>query len=129
VQAVQTSPDGRWVLTRLERGARLWDAATDKPRTPTLDHTAPVTRAVFSPDSRRLVLAGEDRTVRVWALEDTSPHPERSAEQLAALARVLTGHHLDERGVPTALDRETVVNAWNKVRAESRESDPGADRP
>jgi eukaryotic-like serine/threonine-protein kinase len=129
VHAVQTSPDGRWVLTRLERGARLWDAATDTPRTPTLDHTVPVTRAVFSPDSRRLVLADEDRTVRVWALEDAGPHPGRSAEQLAALARVLTGHRLNEHGVPTALDRETVADAWNKVCADSREANRAVVSP
>jgi WD40 repeat protein len=59
VGALAFSPDGRNILTGgRDWKARLWDAATGRPReTPPLQHYGPVTSVAFSPDGR-LVLTG-----------------------------------------------------------------------
>src|SRR5262249_48175031 len=46
--------------------ARIWNTATRQPLGRSLEHEANLTHVAFSPDSRRLVTAYDDRTVRVW---------------------------------------------------------------
>jgi WD40 repeat protein len=44
----------------------VWDAATGKPLTSTLEHQGYVVGAAFSPDGTRVVTASRDKTARVW---------------------------------------------------------------
>src|SRR5262249_14141599 len=67
VTALTFSPDGKWVLTASDdHPARLWDAATGKPRVAPLRHDDAVLRASFSPDGGRVVTAAGDGTACVW---------------------------------------------------------------
>ncbi len=79
------SPDGRWVVTSSGDPpvrpsdttgypvVRVWDAGSGSPVSPVFRHGARVTRAAFSPDSRRLVTAGMDGVVRLWDLAAREP--------------------------------------------------------
>jgi WD40 repeat protein/serine/threonine protein kinase len=79
------SPDGRRVVTvsgdppvrpsdtRCYQVVRVWEAGSGNPLSPVFRHGAQVTRAVFSPDSRRLVTAGMDGVVRLWDLAGMEP--------------------------------------------------------
>jgi WD40 repeat protein/tetratricopeptide (TPR) repeat protein/tRNA A-37 threonylcarbamoyl transferase component Bud32 len=70
------SPDGRLVVTiagpeeqidkKRPGEARVWSADTGQAVTPPLKHDAPVTKARFSPDGKRLLSTSEDGTARIW---------------------------------------------------------------
>ena len=70
VYAVACSPDGKTVLTgggTPERGAaRLWDAATGRPRGPAFIHPSAVRSVAFSPDGRTVVTGAHDQKARFW---------------------------------------------------------------
>ncbi len=76
------SPDGHSVLgpTAWGKEARAWDADTGRLRWELKGHTDHVTCGAYSPDGRRVVTGGQDRTARVWDAE--------SGRELA----VLRGH-------------------------------------
>ena len=64
---VAFSRDGTRVVTAsADETARVWNAATGQPVTPSLAHSGTVTHASFSPDGKRLVTASADETARVW---------------------------------------------------------------
>jgi WD40 repeat protein/tetratricopeptide (TPR) repeat protein len=73
------SPSGRLVLTMVwgqegVRGqARVWDAATGRAVTPPFVHEGGLDHAAFSPDERRVVTSGRDRTVRQWEVPTGQP--------------------------------------------------------
>jgi WD40 repeat protein len=59
------SPDGHWIVTTSGNAAQIWDA-----RTHALNRSLPMDGvpvcAVFSPDSRRLLLVSNNQTAQVW---------------------------------------------------------------
>jgi WD40 repeat protein len=98
VRTIQFSQDGRLLLTLTDDGRpRVWDVRAWLPAAPPLSRGAPVQDAAFDPSGHRVVtLAVRDGlwTARVW---DISPE-SRSARDLQAVARFLTGLRIDESG-------------------------------
>jgi WD40 repeat protein len=67
VYAVTFSPSGKTVLTGGFDGmARLWDAATGRPRGQPLRHGGPVVAVAFSPDGKTILTGSADKTARLW---------------------------------------------------------------
>jgi serine/threonine protein kinase/WD40 repeat protein len=73
VLAAAFSPDGKTFYT-LERSARvrLWDGRTGKPLGPVLPTGGQVSRAIYSPDGRRLATVSENE-VQVWDVARLEP--------------------------------------------------------
>jgi WD40 repeat protein/serine/threonine protein kinase len=59
------SPDGRWIVTTDDGGARLWDARSMALKF-SLPHGDIVYQAAFTPDATRVVTASGDGAVRIW---------------------------------------------------------------
>ncbi|MCZ7636665.1 MAG: hypothetical protein M5U12_11935 [Verrucomicrobia bacterium] len=61
------SPDGLRLATgSVDHTARVWDAQTGQPLTPSLPHPDWVTAVAFSPDGARLATACRDGRIRLW---------------------------------------------------------------
>jgi WD40 repeat protein len=65
------SPDGRWIVTAGPGTAQLWQPAIQAPLLPfgLGGHLRPLTSAVFGPDSRTVLTASQDGTVRTYRCE------------------------------------------------------------
>jgi WD40 repeat protein len=95
VQSATFSPDGRWVVTAGPRTAGLWDARTGEFFAPT-GLTAdpflrgplrgPVSSALFTRDSRRIVTASGDGTIRTYRCTACG-----TLDELVRLARARLG--------------------------------------
>jgi WD40 repeat protein len=67
VSAVAIAPDGAWLATAgMDGTARIWDAATGRPRATLTGHNSRVTAVAIAPDGAWLATAGMDGTVRTW---------------------------------------------------------------
>ncbi len=77
VWSAEFSPDDRWIVTAGQDGtARVWPGdpplngppgAPDPPSVSLVGHSGYLTTALFSPDGRYILTAGQDGTARVWA--------------------------------------------------------------
>jgi WD40 repeat protein len=66
ITCVSFSPDGKLLLTASRDGtARLWDAATGRPRPP-FAHGSEVLAAAFSPDGRTVATGSREKGARRW---------------------------------------------------------------
>jgi WD40 repeat protein len=63
------SPDGRRLVSVSESGAFLWDLGTGALLRVLGSEGAPLNGLAFSPDSRRVLVAGRDLKIRAWDLE------------------------------------------------------------
>jgi tetratricopeptide (TPR) repeat protein len=106
VSPVAFSPDGRYLVTE----ARVWDAATGQPVSPSLEPGA--SHTAFTADSRRVVGA-DGITWRLWDLHSD----DRPAADLVLLTQLLAGYRLDAADGLVLLDAETLGTIWQTLRA------------
>jgi WD40 repeat protein len=70
VRAMALSPDGAFVAASCDEGGkctfRLWETATGKPHPWPAKHVGWVNALAFSPDSKTLATAEQDRVIRLW---------------------------------------------------------------
>jgi WD40 repeat protein len=66
IWTIAASPDGAQFVTVGDSGARLWDLQSRAPKTEVQWTASPFTRAAWSPDGKRLAIAGSDARVAVW---------------------------------------------------------------
>jgi WD40 repeat protein len=85
--------DGRVMVKTLERDDNQCNTVK------LLGHDGPITAAAFSPDHRRLVMASEDRTARIWEVPSGRLH------------QVLRGHVRRINGVAVSPAGGQVVTA------------------
>jgi WD40 repeat protein len=97
IYSAAISPEGRWVLTGHATEVRLWDAATAR-SVALKGHTAQVTCAAFSRDSRVAATGSKDKTVRLWDLSSRSE------------IRTLEGHRGPVTAVAVSPDGKRVLS-------------------
>ena len=84
LQAMALAPSGRWIAGAAATGrAYLWQAATGHLLRVWDAHYGAVTRLAFTEDDAVVISAGDDATVRAWALAKCVP-PPRLHTQCAA---------------------------------------------
>ena len=71
IRKIVFSPDGRQLLATLDGSpvAQRWDVATRKELAPVGKADAPLSRAVFFPDGKRVLTVGRDETLRIRDLQ------------------------------------------------------------
>jgi WD40 repeat protein len=74
--------------------AQIWDPRSGLKLSPPLQHPTNLTRAIFSPDGRRVLTACIDGTARVWEF----PRCDWPVEDLRLLAQALSGRSIDATG-------------------------------
>jgi len=82
VRDAEYSPDGRWLVTAAAVTAALWDGAGQHFLFFMGGHEPVVRTALFEPDSRRIITAGTDGTIRAYTCDVCGQLPS-----LLALAR------------------------------------------
>jgi WD40 repeat protein len=102
---VAVSQDGRFVAsawddwTNNQFGVMVWDLSKGFRVQTLVGHSEVVNSVAFTPDSRRIISASSDRTIRVW---DLGTGKESSC---------LTGHEADINAVRVSLDGQFILSA------------------
>jgi eukaryotic-like serine/threonine-protein kinase len=74
VHSAEFSSDGLRIVTASgDTTARVWDARTGLPLTPSLKHRGEVYSALFSPDGRQVLTASFDTTAQIWDAQTGKP--------------------------------------------------------
>jgi WD40 repeat protein len=114
VMAAAFSTDNRWVATAShDDTARIWSAETGDPLTPALRHRGHVSCANFLLDNRHVVTCDGLGGFSTWSLEVE----DKSAEDIVALARLLSGGGVTDPGLQISLKQEPMINIWRRLRA------------
>jgi WD40 repeat protein len=67
VRSFEISSDGRYVAVATSPGmVEVWDLTTAQRASPVMKHSLEARKAIFTPESRRLISCSFDETVRVW---------------------------------------------------------------
>jgi tetratricopeptide (TPR) repeat protein len=108
--------EGEWLVGEpgvASGEGRLWDSLTGELLAPPMRHAGRVIHTSFHQDGRRIATASYDQTARVW---DISPD-DRPAEDLVSLARLLSGHRIDDVGGFVPLTSNALGDLWATLRA------------
>jgi WD40 repeat protein/serine/threonine protein kinase len=116
INALDQSPDGRWLVSGHENGSVIfWDVETGSPAGDVLAaHAGPIQQVRFSPDGLRLATSGTDQRVRLWDV------PARTQlfdlEGHANAVRGL-GYSLDGRWLASG-DDDGIIIVWEALTGE-----------
>jgi WD40 repeat protein len=113
VNTAMFSPDSRWIVTDCaDQTARVWNAETGDPLTPLLRHVEWPQNAVFLDGGHTVAtftLQGD--TAWLWPL----PEDKRSADDLARLARLLTGDSVAASTGPGSSPPTPLASTWKEL--------------
>jgi|GEM_PF-314625 len=68
IEEVTIAPNGRWAIStsRYDNTLKVWDLETGIERLSLVGHTNVVSAVIAMPDSRRVISASRDNTLRIW---------------------------------------------------------------
>jgi molecular chaperone DnaK len=112
VVATAFAPDDSVLATAAGKVVRLWDPIDGAVRAVLAGHSSDVTALAFSPDSRRLLSASRDRTVRIWDPKSGASHPaysvyNKATDYVRAVAFSPTGEFA------ASGDEDGYIRLWN----------------
>ncbi len=119
------SPDGKWLATPgVNHTIKLFDLTTGKHARDLTGHTAKVNAFAFAADSAKLITASDDKTVRLFTVNDGKQTAQFEATSeilsitwLAKDAKLATGH------------ADQFVRIWDAAVAFAPKVVPPADKP
>ncbi|MGA2253760.1 MAG: protein kinase, partial [Thermoguttaceae bacterium] len=105
VDPVAWSPDGKHLAWSGDVAIDVWDASTGRTSRRLTGHTGTVRLVAWSPDSKRLVSASEDGTVRIW--------DPTTGQELLSLFGSFAAWSSDGRCLATIGDPDGTVRIWD----------------
>jgi WD40 repeat protein len=120
--------DGRWIVSVSRNAAvRVWDRATGLPVSPALSTPGRGYELELSVDSRRLAVGGFGPGLRVFHLDDLTPHDRQSPEELVLRGELASGQTIHEGGLVSNLTAAEWTDRWHHYER-ARAGNPRASR-